>query len=45
MNERGDGWILFSATLGVAVIVRVFNAIWAFPVSHAGPPVAPEAPG
>jgi hypothetical protein len=31
MDERGDGWILFAAiVLGVAGIMRVFDAIWAF---------------
>jgi hypothetical protein len=31
MNDRGDGWILFAAiVLGVAGIMRVFDAIWAF---------------
>ena len=31
MDERGDGWIFFAAiVLGVAGIMRVFDAIWAF---------------
>jgi hypothetical protein len=31
MEQRGDGWILFAAiVLGVAGIMRVFDAIWAF---------------
>jgi hypothetical protein len=31
MNDRGHGWILFSAiVLGVAWIMRIFDAIWAF---------------
>ncbi len=31
MEERGDGWIVFAAImLGVAGIMRVFDAIWAF---------------
>ncbi len=31
MEQRGDGWILFAAiVLGVAGIIRVFDAIWAF---------------
>ncbi len=31
MNDRGHGWILFSAiVLGVAGIMRIFDAIWAF---------------
>ena len=31
MNERGHGWILFAAiVLGVAGIMRIFDAIWAF---------------
>ena len=31
MNERGHGWILFAAIiLGVAGIMRIFDAIWAF---------------
>jgi hypothetical protein len=31
MDERGDGWILFAAiVLGVAGIMRIFDAIWAF---------------
>jgi hypothetical protein len=31
MDDRGDGWIVFAAImLGVAGIMRVFDAIWAF---------------
>jgi hypothetical protein len=31
MNERGQGWILFAAVvLGVAGVMRIFDAIWAF---------------
>ena len=31
MNDRGHGWILFaSIVLGVAGIMRIFDAIWAF---------------
>jgi hypothetical protein len=31
MNERGHGWIIFAAiVLGVAGIMRIFDAIWAF---------------
>jgi hypothetical protein len=31
MNDRGHGWILFAAiVLGVAGIMRIFDAIWAF---------------
>ena len=31
MDERGNGWIIFAAImLGVAGIMRVFDAIWAF---------------
>ena len=31
MNDRGHGWILFSSIiLGVAGIMRIFDAIWAF---------------
>lgn len=31
MEQRGDGWIVFAAiVLGVAGIMRVFDAIWAF---------------
>ena len=31
MEQRGDGWILFAGiVLGVAGIMRVFDAIWAF---------------
>jgi len=31
MSDRGHGWILFSAiVLGVAGIMRIFDAIWAF---------------
>ena len=31
MNGRGSGWVLFAAiVLGVAGIMRVFDAIWAF---------------
>jgi len=31
MEERGEGWIVFAAiVLGVAGIMRVFDAIWAF---------------
>jgi hypothetical protein len=30
-DERGDGWLVFAAVLlGVAGIMRVFDAIWAF---------------
>jgi asparagine N-glycosylation enzyme membrane subunit Stt3 len=31
MNDRGRGWIIFAAVvLGVAGIMRIFDAIWAF---------------
>ena len=31
MDEKGEGWLLFAAiVLGVAGIMRVFDAIWAF---------------
>jgi hypothetical protein len=31
MDDRGEGWLLFAAiVLGVAGIMRVFDAIWAF---------------
>jgi hypothetical protein len=31
MNSRGHGWIVFAAVvLGVAGIMRIFDAIWAF---------------
>jgi len=31
MEQRGEGWVLFAAiALGVAGIMRVFDAIWAF---------------
>jgi hypothetical protein len=31
MNEKGDGWIVFAAVvLGVAGIMRIFDALWAF---------------
>jgi len=31
MNERGHGWLLFAAiVLGVAGVMRIFDAIWAF---------------
>ena len=31
MDRRGEGWILFAAiALGVAGIMRIFDAIWAF---------------
>ncbi len=31
MDERGSGWILFAGiVLGVAGIMRIFDAIWAF---------------
>ena len=31
MDRRGEGWILFAAiVLGVAGIMRIFDAIWAF---------------
>ena len=31
MHERGDGWLVFAGTmLGIAGIMRVFDAIWAF---------------
>jgi len=36
MDRRGEGWIFFAATvLGVAGIMRIFDAIWAF--SYHGP--------
>ena len=31
MNEKGEGWLLFAAiVLGVAGVMRIFDAIWAF---------------
>jgi len=31
MEEKGDGWLLFAAVvLGVAGIMKIFDAIWAF---------------
>ena len=31
MDDKGEGWLLFSAiVLGVAGIMKVFDAIWAF---------------
>ena len=31
MNERGHGWIVFAAiVLGVAGVMRIFDAVWAF---------------
>ena len=31
MDEKGEGWLIFAAVvLGVAGIMRVFDAIWAF---------------
>ena len=31
MNDRGEGWIIFSAiVLGIAGVMRIFDAIWAF---------------
>ena len=31
MEERGSGWLVFAGTvLGIAGIMRVFDAIWAF---------------
>ncbi len=31
MEQKGEGWIVFSAiVLGVAGIMRIFDAIWAF---------------
>ncbi len=31
MHERGHGWIVFAAiVLGVAGVMRIFDAIWAF---------------
>jgi hypothetical protein len=31
MEQRGDGWIVFAAlVLGIAGIMRIFDAIWAF---------------
>ena len=31
MERRGEGWIMFAAiVLGVAGIMRIFDAIWAF---------------
>jgi hypothetical protein len=31
MDDKGDGWLIFAAiVLGVAGIMRVFDAIWAF---------------
>lgn len=35
MNDRGHGWILFAAiVLGVAGIMRIFDAIWAFRITE-----------
>ena len=31
MDRRGEGWVVFAAiVLGVAGIMRIFDAIWAF---------------
>ena len=31
MEQKGDGWLMFAAiVLGVAGIMRIFDAIWAF---------------
>ncbi len=31
MNDRGSSWVLFAGiTLGVAGVMRIFDAIWAF---------------
>ena len=31
MEQKGDGWLIFAAiALGVAGIMRIFDAIWAF---------------
>ena len=31
VNEGGDGWVIFAATmLGIAGVMRIFDAIWAF---------------
>jgi hypothetical protein len=31
MEQKGDGWVMFAAiVLGVAGVMRVFDAIWAF---------------
>jgi len=31
MDDRGGGWVLFAGiTLGLAGVLRIFDAIWAF---------------
>jgi hypothetical protein len=31
MDDRGSGWVLFAGiTLGIAGVMRIFDAIWAF---------------
>ena len=31
MEQKGEGWVVFAAiVLGVAGVMRVFDAIWAF---------------
>jgi hypothetical protein len=31
MDDRGSGWVLFAGiTLGIAGVLRIFDAIWAF---------------
>ena len=38
MNDRGHGWILFAGiVLGVAGVMRIFDAIWAFRYHGAAP--------
>jgi len=35
METRGEGWLIFaSIALGVAGIMRIFDAIWAFRISN-----------
>jgi hypothetical protein len=36
MNEKGDGWLIFATiALGIAGLMRIFDAVWAF--SYKGP--------
>ena len=38
MEENGDGWLIFAGTvLGIAGIMRIFDAIWAFSYHGAVP--------
>ena len=44
MQRKGDGWLVFAAlVLGIAGIMRIFDAIWAFNYSGTLPPEFEQA--